>query len=82
MDSIFMKQILDRIYRICIFYFDHFPPARHRPPEADSGEAGGDENGQSSSPSAKTQQKGINNGFVRGVGLAKSYAQTIKVAVV
>ena len=24
-------------------YFFGFPPARHRPPEADSGEAGGDE---------------------------------------
>lgn len=37
-----MVTFLDRINRINIILIFHFqfPPARHRPPEADSGEAG------------------------------------------
>jgi hypothetical protein len=53
MDSYFMKKTFRQDQQDKQENIDHFPPARHRPPEADSGEAGGDENGQNLSPPAK-----------------------------
>jgi hypothetical protein len=53
MDSNFIFLFLTGFTRFVGSFFPGFPPARYRPPEADSGEAGGDESLEIQSPSAK-----------------------------